>query len=132
MVIPAQIDRRLLTLFFGLFSGFLFTFIVGSLDTADYLMEQLSIGIIEVPFIILFAVFDRKYGWKHCLFFVFLGIVISVILTFENKSITPVIYLKTSLMGIILGESSWCKDSFKKRLLAVSFPGIVLSFFFRL
>ena len=61
MAFPAQIDRRLLILFLGLISGFLFTFIVGSLDAADYLMEQLSIGVIEVPFIILFAVLAPVY-----------------------------------------------------------------------
>ncbi|MBT4482776.1 MAG: DUF2232 domain-containing protein [Candidatus Latescibacteria bacterium] len=132
MAIPAKIDRRLLTLFLGLFSGFLFAFIVGSLDAADYLMEQISIGIVEVPFIILFAVFDRKYGWKDCLFCVFLGIVVTTTMTIENKSILPVVYLKASIMGIILGEASWFEGSFKRRLLAVSLPGIVLSFFFGL
>ena len=35
----------------GLLSGVLFTIILGHLDTSDYLVEQLSIGFVEIPFI---------------------------------------------------------------------------------
>ena len=106
--------------------------IIGHLDTADYLVEQWSIWLVEIPFIVFWAVYERKYGWKTCLEYILFGALLSFILTFQEKSITPAVYLKASFTGLILGEASWFRGSFTRRFVAVSFPGVVLSLVFGL
>ncbi|MFC1692311.1 DUF2232 domain-containing protein [Candidatus Latescibacterota bacterium] len=122
--------RPLLSVVLGLLSGILFSFIVGSLDTPDYLFEQISIGFIEIPFIILYAVYERKYGWERALLAVFIGSASALAMDYQYLSITPVVFLKVALMGVILGEISWFKGSFSLRLIAVAFPGFLLAVIF--
>ncbi len=130
MVILTPKVHQIFKISLGFLSGAVFTVIVGSLDTTSYLVEQLSIGLVEVPFIVFCAVCERKYGWRNFLLYVFLGTFASILLTFSEKSITPVIFLKASLMGMILGEITWFERSFIQRLSAVSFPGIMFAFVF--
>jgi len=123
-------DSPLFGFLLGLFLGVLFTVILGSLDMSDYLVEQLSIGFVELPFIVFWAVFEKKYGWKNAFSYVLIGTVVSLLLSFQLKSITPMVYFKVSIIGIILGEATLFAGSFTKRFAAVSFPGVLLAFVF--
>ena len=113
---------------FGIISGVLFTLIVGHINIATYIFDQLGIGLFEIPLIISFAVFVRKFGWKKGGICAVFGAGISAAILFPEKSITPVVFLSVSLMGVILGETSWFKGSFLNRLIAVSLPGLIIAF----
>ena len=132
MVISIPIVRQMFKITLGLLSGAVFTVIVGSLDTSGYLVEQLSIGFVEVPFIVFCAVVKRKFGWKNVLLYVFLGTFVSILLSLSEKSITPAVFLKASLMGMMLGETTWFEHSFIQRLSLVSCPGVIFACVFGL
>ncbi len=127
---PTSNIRRLAPLLFGVAASILYTYIIGLLDAADYLVEQWSVWIIEVPFIVAWAVFDRKYGWRTGLAYAFAGAMISFGLSWPDHSIAPAVYVKIALTGIILGETDWFAGPFVKRLAGVSLPGVVLAFVF--
>ena len=132
MVTPDRLHRILLTAGAGLFGGFLFTWIVGDLNAAHYLIELMSIGPLEIPFVILVAVIVRKYGWHVGLVYSLLGTAVSLLMFSPEISATPVIFCKTAATGLIIGETKWFSRSFAMRLSAVSFPGFVLAFVFGL
>ena len=113
----------------GLGAGLLFAFIVGDLDSPTYLIEQLSIGFIEVPFVVIAALIVRKFGWKYGFLYAFCGSVLSSAFMESIGSITPIVFLKTGLMGMILGEPFMFPGPFAKRLSAVALPGLVLALF---
>jgi len=111
----------------GVCAGFLFTYIVGSLDTADYLIEQMSIWIIEVPFMILAAVVARKFGWRLFLVFLGTGMLSTAFLTYGDGSIASFVFLKDMLTGLIIGRYDLFAGRFTRRFVAAAFPGVVLS-----
>ena len=123
----ARTQQFPLTAGIGFIAGALFTWIVGELDGARYVIELLSIGPIEIPFVAAAAVLSRKYTWTVGLAYVITGMVASVLMLFPTVSITSVIFLKTAVMGLIIGETAWFASGFKMRLSSVSFPGIVLA-----
>ena len=88
----------------SIFSGFLFTYIVGYLDPPFYLLEQMTIILIELPFVVFYAVLMRKHDWMMGCLYAFLGTVVSFVLTFQSMSITPIVFMKIALMGILLGK----------------------------
>jgi len=122
--------RAISPVLFGLFAGIVYTYIIGLLDSADYLVEQWSVWIVEVPFMVAWALFDRKFGWRICLVYAFVGAGLSFMLSLPDRSIAPLVYFKIVLTGIILGEVEWFDVSFTGRLAAVAFPGAVLAFVF--
>jgi hypothetical protein len=113
----------------GFLLGVLFSAISGDLDPASYLLELMSMMFAEPVFIVLFAVFARKYGWQFAIGFAVIGFAGAMIPDFQMKSLTPVIFLKDALMGIILGERFWFGTNFTLRFCAVSIPGIILSIY---
>ncbi len=112
----------------GLIFGLVFTYIVGYLDTADYLIEQWSIWILEIPSIVLIAVMVKKTGWRRFLFYAVFGVLSSWSLTFGEGSITPLVYAKVSMTGMILGECSLFSESFGRRFMAVAAPAVIIAF----
>ncbi|MCD6307690.1 MAG: DUF2232 domain-containing protein [Candidatus Latescibacteria bacterium] len=120
--------RAISPVMFGLFAGIVYTYVIGILDSADYLVEQWSVWIIEVPFMAAWALFDRKFGWRMCLLYAFVGTGLSFALSLPDRSVAPLVYFKIVLTGIILGEAEWFGGSFTRRLTAVAFPGAVLAF----
>ena len=114
----------------GFLLGVLFSAISGDLDPASYLLELMSMIFVEPLFIVIFAVFARKYGFPYSLGFAFLGFAGAMLPDSPMKSLTPVIFFKDALMGIILGERNWFGKNFSLRFAAVSIPGIILSVYF--
>ena len=92
MEASTQIVPFLLSSAFGLLSGIMFNLIVGNLDGAGYLVEQLNLGLVEIPFIVLCAVIVRKYGWRSGILFCVFGIGVSATFFYHEKSITPVVF----------------------------------------
>jgi len=131
---PAPVFKTgmLLQTIIGLSLGIVFTYIVGFLEVADYLVDQWSIWIIELPFIVLIAVFVNRIGWRRFIYYGIFGVLSSWSLTFGEGSIAPLVYAKVSLTGLILGEISWFGLSSKKRLLAATLPSLVFAFGFGL
>lgn len=127
MTVSSPLARTGLAVAAGLGAGGLFAFIVGDLDAPTYLIEQLSIGFIEVPFVVVAALIMRKFGWRYGLLFTFTGAVIASAFMPTLGSITPVVFLKTGLMGMILGEPFLFPGPFARRLTAVALPGFVLA-----
>ena len=112
----------------GIFAGAFFTWIVGDFDAAYYLIELLSIAPIELPFIVFAAIIVHKFGWHMGILFTVLGSVVSMSMFFPDTSIASVVFLKTALTGLVIGEVRWFSGSFTKRLCAVSLPGFILAF----
>jgi hypothetical protein len=121
-----RIRKNGLTLAFGLLSGLVFAGLMGTLDSADYLVELFSVGIIEVPVIIFIAILTGRYGWRYALMMVTLGLVAVFSLTAEEYSVTGIVFVKVALMGVTLGEQSWFSGSFTRRLTGVAIPGFML------
>jgi len=128
----AQVIHLLLGSGLSLLSGILFTYIIGSLDSSQYLLEQMSIVLIELPFVVCYAVLVRKYDWLICCAYAFLGTAASFALIFPGNPVTPLVFLKISFMGIILGKYNWLSGSFLRRISAVAIPGIIIAFVFGL
>lgn len=129
MTVSSALARVGLAICAGLGAGGLLAFIAGDLDAPSYLIEQLSIGFIEAPFIVLAALIVRKFGWKYGFLYAFSGVAISSAFMDSIGSITPFVFLKTGLTGIILGVPPRFPGSFAKRLSAVALPGLMLSLF---
>ena len=128
----AQVVHLLLGSGLSLLSGILFTYIIGVLDSSQYLLEQMSIVLIELPFVVCYAVLVRKYDWLICCAYAFLGTAASFALIFPGNTVTPLVFLKISFMGIILGKYNWLSGSFLRRISAVAIPGIIIAFVFGL
>lgn len=125
-----RLHQYLLAAGAGIFGGAFFTWIVGDLNSAHYLIELMSIGPIEIPFVILAAVIVRKYGLNNGLVYSLIGITASAFMFTPNISMTPVVFCKTAMTGVIIGETRWFSGSFARRLTAASFPGFLLAFIF--
>ena len=116
----------------GFISGALFTWIVGDLDAAHYVVELLSIGPLEIPFIVAGAVLVRRSLWGTGLAYALVGTVASLLMSFPEKSITPIVFLKIAAMGVIIGEARLFSRSFTGKLSAASVPGFILACVFGL
>ena len=116
--------------FSGLGAGALFSWIVGDFNAADYLIEFMSIGPLEIPFILACMVLVRKYGWRSGIFFTVSGLVASILLFRSTESVAPLVFLKIAVSGIILGSPQWFSGTFTARLSAVALPGVILAFLF--
>ncbi|MBN1290470.1 MAG: DUF2232 domain-containing protein [Candidatus Latescibacteria bacterium] len=130
MTTSAQIHKLLVSSGAGIFAGALLTWIVGDFNAAYYLVELMSIGPLEIPFIVLAAVIVHKFGWQMGIVFTVSGTVVSMSMFVPEVSIASIIYLKTALTGVIIGEVRWFGSSFTKRLFAASLPGFILAFVF--
>ena len=111
----------------GLLAGLIFTLLMGSMDASRYLLNQLTIGPAEIPFIVLAAVVARKYGWINGGIYTIAGTAASCALLIPDLTLTPGIFLKTAFTGIIIGEPGWFGGRFTWRLAAASFPGALLA-----
>ncbi|MCE5249283.1 YybS family protein [bacterium] len=127
MVYSNRLNQLIVSLGAGVSAGALFTWIVGDIDAAHYVVEFLSIGPIEIPFIVLAAVLSRKYSWGMGAVYTLIGTAVSLFMAYPGFSVTSVIFLKTALMGVVLGESAWFGGRFTGRLAAVALPGFVLA-----
>lgn len=132
MSVTAPIVQSILFIVSGILSSVLFTFIVGYLDTADYLVELWTLWIIEVPYIVFWSFLTRKRGWRDSLLFGIVGTIVAYVMFLPDQSITVLINLKAVLTGIILGRSDWFNSSFSSRLAAVTAPGFVFALVFGL
>ncbi|MFC1539499.1 DUF2232 domain-containing protein [Candidatus Latescibacterota bacterium] len=113
-----------------MFLGFLFTYIVGEFDAPQYLLELMSLVFIELPFVVSYAVFTRKFGWKVSSGYAFMGTAVSFALIFPGNPVTYLVFLKIAVMGIILGKQDWFGGSFLRRILGVTIPGFILALVF--
>lgn len=132
MINSALLQKLPLTAGIGLCAGALFTWIMGNLDVAHYVVELMSISPLEIPFIVLAAVLVRKFTWFMGLVYILVGTAASFYMIFPNVSITSVVFLQTAVMGVFIGETKWFSRNFTWRLSAVSFPGFVLAVIFGL
>ncbi len=132
MAIKAPLNHILYGSCISLFMGFFFTFIIGDINSSHYLLEITTLILVEIPLVAMYALLIRKFDWPIGLIFVFLGTAASFIMFFPGISLTPFIFLKIALMGMILGKNNWFKDSFIKRISAVSVPGIIFAIIFGL
>jgi hypothetical protein len=111
----------------GLFAGLFFAFLMGGMDASRYLLNQLTIGPAEVPFIVLASLITRNYGWKMGIVYTTVGFAGSWALLLPDLSLTPGIFLKTALTGIVIGENDWFSGKFTWRLAAAAFPGVIMA-----
>lgn len=132
MTHQAQLVRIMICSGLSIFLGVLFAFIIGDINAFQYLLEQMSILLIEVPFVVLYAILVRKHDWLMGLVYASLGTAASFAMSISEMSVTPVIFLKVALMGVILGKHNWLSGSFFRRLSAVAIPGIIIAFVFGL
>ncbi len=124
--------RYVLAMAIGIPAGLLFAWIVGALDAADYLVEQLSIGVIEVPFAVAIAAFVRIHGWRAGSLLAVCGTAAAVALAPDPGLVTAPVFAKTALTGLALGMPFLLGGSFTRRLAAVAAPGIILGLVFGL
>lgn len=132
MPVMAPTVVSLLLLVIGVLSSVLFTFVAGYLDAADYMVELWTLWLIEVPFIVFWAIITRKAGWRNSLLYVLLGTALAYVMFLPDQSVTIAVNLKAGLTGIILGMPLVLKGSFSRRMSAVMAPGIVFSLIFGL
>ncbi|MFC1490945.1 DUF2232 domain-containing protein, partial [Candidatus Latescibacterota bacterium] len=92
----------------------------------------MSLIFIELPFIVCYAVFARIFGWKVASLFALSGTVVSFALIFPGNPVTYLVFLKISVMGIIIGKQDLFGGTFLKRISAVTFPGFILGLIFGL
>jgi len=128
MAYQAKLIHIMLGSSLSILLGVLFSFIIGDLNAFQYLLELMSMLLIEVPFIVIYAVLVRKCDWQMGLVYVLLGTAASFAISIPEMSITPIIFLKIALMGVILGKYNWLSGSFLRRLTAVAIPGIIIAF----
>jgi len=114
----------------GIGLGAAFTFVIGDISSPHYLLELMSTILVEVPFVAAYALLARKSGWACTLFCIVTGVLASYAMTLPGFSLTPVIFLKAAVTGVILGNMTWCAGSFLRRLFVVSAPGIVFACIF--
>ncbi|MFA6470602.1 MAG: DUF2232 domain-containing protein [Candidatus Latescibacterota bacterium] len=108
-------------------SGLFFALLMGGMDASGYLLNQLTIGPAEIPFIALAAFIARKYGWKTGIVYTVFGIIGTCSLLIPDLTLTPGVFLKTALTGIIIGEFGWFSGRFTWRLAAASLPGAIMA-----
>jgi hypothetical protein len=111
---PALRTKLFYTL--SILSGALFSMIVGHIDIADYIVELRTLWIVEIPFIVFWAAYTSKYGLKTSLRLAVLSIVITYALFLPEHSLTAAVYVKVTLMGIILGETTLFAGLFRGAL----------------
>ncbi|MFC1607407.1 DUF2232 domain-containing protein [Candidatus Latescibacterota bacterium] len=111
----------------GISAGAFFSWMVGDIDAAHYVVELLSIGPLEIPFIVLAAIVTFKFSWKNSLAYIVLGTAGSFLLVYPSIIMTPLIFLKTALMGVLIGEVRLLRFRFSWRLVAVTIPGVILA-----
>lgn len=107
--------------------GPLFAFIIGDLDAPNYLLELMTIVLIEVPFVVAFAFLAKKIDWRYAFFIALAGSVLAgAVLWPSVTSITPVIFLKVALTGILIGIPRFAKMQFSRHMTVAMVPGLVL------
>ena len=111
----------------GLVVGCLFSFLLGGIDPARYLIEQMTIMPLEVPFIVLAAVLARKYGILPGVAYAIAGTVGAVLPFLPAVSIPPMLFAKISLTGLIIGSIGYLPAGFAYRLGAAAIPGAILA-----
>lgn len=109
-------------------SGLLFSVLIGDIGLSQYVIAQTNLILFELPFALLFAVLTRKFGWETTGVFSVLGTFSAFYLAPSFTSITPLLFLKLALMGIVLARYAWFGHSFFGRIVTVAFPGILLGF----
>ena len=128
----AQLVHIILGSGLSILLGVLFTFIIGDINASQYLLELMSMLLIEVPFVVLYAILVRKHDWLMGLVYASLGTAASFTVSIPVMSVTPIVFLKIAIMGIILGKHNWLDGSFLRRLTVVAIPGIIIAFVFGL
>jgi|GEM_PF-4906362 uncharacterized protein YybS (DUF2232 family) len=116
----------------SLFLGFFFTYIVGEFDSPQYLLELMTIILIELPFVACFAVFARKFDWMISSVYALMGTAVSFALIYPGNPLTYLVFIKVAVTGIILGKTGWFGGSFPRRLSGVTLPGFVFALIFGL
>lgn len=132
MALTPGIRTWIVVLCTGFVAGLAFSYILGDLDPERYLIKELTLGPVEIPFIVLTAVCTRKYGWLAGFGLSLFGGLGSAALFLPGYSATPVIYLKAAVTGVIIGERGWFRKTFTSRLIVASLPGFILAFVFGL
>ncbi len=132
MIFQTRLAHIMLGSCISIFLGLLFTFIIGDINPSQYLLDQTSTFLIEVPFVVFYTLLIRKHDWIIGLLYVSLGTAVSYIMSNTEMSVTPIIFLKIALMGLILGKHNWLSGSFLRRLSAVAVPGFIIAFLFGL
>lgn len=113
----------------GLIAGYLSSFLLSGIDSARYLIEQLTVIPLEVPFSLIAGICVRKYGLHAGIVYVFAGVVGSFSPFYPEMPVTSLIFAKATLAGLIIGAMGPFPKGFAYRLAAASLPGFVLALF---
>lgn len=132
MALTPGIRNRLIVPGIGFAAGLGFSLLIGGLDPARYLLEELTLGPFEIPFIVLAAVCTRLYGLRAGIVFSLFGALGSAAPFLTEYSSTIVIFLKVAATGVIIGENRWFSKTFTARLTVSSIPGFIVACFFGL
>jgi hypothetical protein len=110
----------------GLVTGVLFSFLIGELDAARYLVEELTFGPFEIPFIVAVALCVLKFGRLAGGVFALFGFIGSGVVFLPGFTTTSLIFLKVAATGMIIPEPWLQEKPFGVRLSAASLPGFFL------
>ncbi len=113
--------------------GPLFAFVIGDLDAPNYLLELMTIVLVEVPFAVAFAVLARKLDWPYAAIIAVTGTILAGATLWPSvNSLTPVIFLKVASTGILIGIPRLAMLSFSRHMAIAMLPGLVLGSVFGL
>ena len=111
-------------------AGGLFSYVAEDTTPARYLLQLTSFFLIEAVFITFYAFLARKYGWKWFIPLAAAGLIASMVYFMPHFSITPVVFLKVMLLGLVIGQKNWFAGSFFNRMAATITPGLILALVF--
>ncbi len=111
----------------GLLSGIVFGLLFGDLDPYRFVVEELTMGPVEIPFIITAAYVLGRFGWKTGCAFTLLGALGSWVTFAPAISVTPVVFLKNACTGMVIGGTFLRDGRFAARLMVASLPGLIVA-----
>ncbi len=116
----------------GFLLGIVFSLVFGDLDPYRFVVEELTMGPVEIPFILAAAYVIGRFGWKMEFVFTLCGVIGSWSAFAPSYSVTPVVFLKNALTGMAIGGGLFLNGPFARRLMAASVPGVLVAGFYGL
>jgi uncharacterized protein YybS (DUF2232 family) len=125
-----RIPGVLLGLGISILAGGLFSYIVQDITAPQYVLEIMSLIIVEAPFIALFALLTRKFGRIWCFVYCAAGTIASAALFTPSWSLTSIVFLKAALTGGIIGSRWRFGKGFFGRMTIAAAPGLTVALVF--